>query len=100
MKKAVIECGGVQHLVAKGDELTVNYLGDAKTVSFTPLMIVDGDKSVLDGKKLSEMKVDAKVTEDSVQGDKVIALRYRAKKRIHTKRGHRQKLTKIQITSV
>jgi len=101
MKKAVIVCGGVQHLVSKGDELVVNYLGEGKkTLSFTPLMIVEGDKSIVDNKKLEAMKVGAKVLEESMQGDKVIALRYKAKKRVHTKRGHRQKLTKIQITSV
>lgn len=101
MKKAVIECGGVQHLVEKGDELTVNFLGtNDKTVSFTPLMIVDGSDSVVDTKKLKDMKVSAKVEESELQGGKVISLRYKAKKRVHTKRGHRQKLTKIQITSV
>jgi len=100
MKKAVIECGGVQHLVSKGDVLTVNYVGDQKTLSFTPLMIVEGDKSVVDGKKLAAMKVGAKVTKNDIQGDKVVALRYKAKKRVHTKRGHRQKLSQIEITTV
>ncbi len=101
MKKAVIACGGVQHLVTKGDELVVNFLdSDKKTLSFTPLMIVDGKDSIVDKKKLEAMKVGAKIIDDSLQGEKVLALRYKAKKRVHTKRGHRQKLSKIQITSV
>jgi large subunit ribosomal protein L21 len=101
MKKAVIACGGVQYLVAKGDELVVNYLGeDDKVLSFTPLMIAEGKDSIIDKKKLETLKVKAKVLEQSIQGEKVLALRYKAKKRVHTKRGHRQKLTKIQITSV
>lgn len=101
MKKAVIACGGVQYLVAKGDELVVNYLTEGKkTLSFTPLMIVEGKDSTVDNKKLGTMKIEAKVMEESFQGDKVISLRYKAKKRVHTKRGHRQKLTKIQIISV
>ncbi len=101
MKKAVIACGGVQHLVAKGDELVVNFLDtEKKSLSFKPLMIVDGRDSIIDEKKLETLKISAKVIEESFQGDKVIALRYKAKKRVHTKRGHRQKLTKIQITSV
>ena len=101
MKKAVIATGGVQYLVAEGEELTVNFVGeDKKTLDFTPLMIVDGDKSIVDPKKLTDVKVSAKVTEPAFQGEKVVAIRYKAKKRVDTRRGHRQKLSKIKITSV
>lgn len=99
MKKAVIVCGGVQHLVAEGDEIVVNYVGDSKSISFEPLMIVDGKDSVVDAKKLGGIKVSAQVV-DSMQGDKVIALRYKAKKRVHTRRGHRQKLSRIKISTI
>lgn len=99
MIKAVIVSGGVQHIVSEGDELTVNFVGDEKTVDFVPLMIVDGKDSIVDAKSLEKLKVSAKVI-DSMQGDKVIAIRYKAKKRVHTLRGHRQKLSKLQITSI
>jgi large subunit ribosomal protein L21 len=100
MKKAIISCGGVQHLVAEGDEILVNSLGeDKKSVDFTPLMIVDGKDTIIDAKKLEAIKVSAKLLE-SLQGDKVVAIRYKAKKRVHTRRGHRQQLTKLQITSI
>ena len=99
MKKAVIVSGGSQHLVAEGEELVVNYLGDIKTVDFTPIMIVDGGNSVLDTAKLKAIKVSAKVLED-FKGDKVVALRYKAKKRVQTRRGHRQKHSRLQITSI
>lgn len=99
MKKAVIICGGVQHLVAEGDEIIVNSLGEEKTVEFTPVMIVDGDNSLLDATKLKSAKVTADVLEN-MQGDKVVALRYKAKKRVQTRRGHRQALSKIKITAI
>ena len=99
MKKAVIVSGGTQHIVAEGDDLIVNYVGDKKSVDFTPIMIVDGVNSIVDAKKLSAIKVSAKVLED-LQGDKVVSLRYKAKKRVNTKRGHRQKLSKVQITTI
>jgi large subunit ribosomal protein L21 len=99
MKKAIIMAGGVQHLVAEGDEIVINSLGESKTVDFTPIMIVDGDNSVIDAKKLEGIKVSANIV-DSLKGDKVIALRYKAKKRVHTRRGHRQQLSKIKITSI
>lgn len=99
MKKAVIVSGGVQHLVAEGDEIIVNYVGDKKSIDFTPIMIVDGKNSVVDAKKLEASKVSAKVLED-LQGEKVVALRYKAKKRVHTRRGHRQKQSKLKIATI
>jgi large subunit ribosomal protein L21 len=101
MKKAVIVSGGTQHLVSEGDELLVNHIdNDSKSVEFTPVMIVDGKDSIVDSKKLASVKVKASVLENTLKGEKVIALRYKAKKRVHTKRGHRQTLTKIKIASI
>lgn len=99
MKKAIIVCGGVQHLVAEGDEIIVDSLGDAKTIELTPVMVVDGKDSVVDQKQLSAVKVSGKVLEN-MKGDKVIALRYKAKKRVQTRRGHRQHQSRVQITSI
>ena len=101
MKKAVIESGGVQYIVAEGDELNVNFVGtDKKTIDFAPLMIVDGKNSIVDSAKLKGIKVSAKVEKSELKGDKVIALRYKAKKRVNTKRGHRQTLSTIKVTSI
>jgi large subunit ribosomal protein L21 len=101
MKKAVIECGGVQHIVAEGDTISVNFLGETgKSVEFAPIMIVDGKDSVVETGKLKASKVTATVEEVELKGDKVIAIRYKAKKRVNTKRGHRQKLTKIKISKI
>ncbi len=99
MKKAVIVSGGTQHLVAEGEEFVVNYVGDVKTVDFTPIMIVDGNNSIVDSEKLKALKVSVKVLED-FKGDKVVALRYKAKKRVQTRRGHRQMHSRLQVTSI
>lgn len=101
MKKAVIAVGGVQYLVAEGDELEVNFLGEGKkTIDFEPLMVVDGKNSIVDPAKLKGLKVSANIETERLQGDKVVALRYKAKKRVMTKKGHRQALTKIKISSL
>ncbi len=101
MKKAVISVGGLQHLVAEGDELVTNKLAsDKSSVDFVPLMIVDGASSVVDASKLGSSKVSAKVLEQELKGDKVTSIRYKSKKRVNTKRGHRQSLTKLKITSI
>ena len=99
MKKAVIVSGGTQHIVSEGEEIVVNYVGDEASVDFTPIMIIDGKDSTVDAKKLAAVKVVTKVLGD-FQGDKVIALRYKAKKRVQTRRGHRQKHSRLQIVSI
>ena len=99
MIKAIIVAGGVQHLVAEGDKVLINYLGDIKTIDFTPIMIVDGQNSIVDATKLEATKVSGKIIEE-LQGEKVVSLRYKAKKRVNTKRGHRQKFSRLEITSI
>lgn len=99
MKKAVIVSGGTQHLVSEGDELVVNFVGDIKNIDFSPIAIIDGKETVVDPKKLANIIVSAKVIEN-LQGDKVVAIRYKAKKRVNTKRGHRQKLSKLNIATI
>lgn len=99
MIKAIIVAGGVQHLVAEGDKVLINYLGDIKTIDFTPIMIVDGQNSIVDATKLEATKVSGKILQE-LQGEKVVSLRYKAKKRVNTKRGHRQKFSRLEITSI
>lgn len=99
MKKAVIVSGGLQYLVTEGEELLVNYLGEVKSQEYVPIMIVDGNQSIVDETKLKSIKVSVDVI-DEARGDKVIALRYKAKKRVQTRRGHRQKYSKIKVVSI
>ena len=101
MKKAVIEVGGRQHLVAEGDEIVVNLLGsDKKSVSFDPLMVVDGKSSKVGKPNVAGASVKATVVEADMQADKVTAIRYKSKKRVHKVRGHRQRQAKLKITSI
>lgn len=100
MKKAVIATGGKQYLVTEGQELEVELLASGKNVEFDPLLIIDGE-AVKVGKPLVEgAKVSATVVEDLVKADKVVAIRYKAKKRVRKVRGHRQKLARIKIAKI
>jgi large subunit ribosomal protein L21 len=49
---------------------------------------------------VKDIKVKAKVTEPEVKGDKVRAIRYKAKKRVHKVTGHRQQYSQIEIVSI
>lgn len=100
MKKAVISTGNKQYLVSEGDTLEVELLSRGnKTIDFTPLLLIDGEKSEVGNPEAKE-KVSATVIEPEIQTDKVTAIRYKAKKRVHKVRGHRQKKTVIKISKI
>ncbi len=100
MKKAVIATGGKQYLVAEGETLDVELLGDDKKVSFDALLVIDGDKVSVGTPLVDKMKVSADVVEADVKADKVTAIRYKAKKRVHKVHGHRQHHTTIKIAKI
>ncbi|HET7059740.1 MAG TPA: 50S ribosomal protein L21 [Candidatus Saccharimonadales bacterium] len=101
MKQAVIQTGGKQYLVQEGGTLEVELIKDpAKTVSFVPLMVIDGDKTEIGQPSLDKNKVTAEVVEADVQGEKVTAIRYKPKKRVRKIRGHRQRHTILKVTKI
>src|SRR5438105_4697703 len=101
MKKAVITTGGKQYLVAEGDSLEVELLAEAKSpVSFETLLVVDGDKVSVGTPIVDKFMVTAKIDEANIQADKVTSIRYKAKKRVHKVRGHRQRHAKLTITKI
>jgi large subunit ribosomal protein L21 len=100
MKKAVITTGGKQYIVAKGDVIDVELIGDAKTLSFEPLLVYEGEKSEVGTPAVKGAKVTAKVLENNLKADKVTSIRFKAKKRVNKKKGHRQHYSKIEITGI
>lgn len=100
MKKAVIRSGNKQYIVSEGMVLDVFHLGEDKTVTFEPLLVIDGEKVSVGTPAVAGVKVTAEVTEQLVKGDKVTAIRYKAKKRVKKVRGHRQQLTTVKITKI
>jgi large subunit ribosomal protein L21 len=101
MKKAVIAAGGKQYLVAEGETLEVELLKqEGKTASFEPLLVIDGDKTSVGSPIVKGAAVTADIVEQEVKADKVTAIRYKAKKRVHKVRGHRQRHTVIKIKKI
>ena len=99
-KKAVITTGGKQYLVSEGDTLEVEVLGSDKTATFEPLLVIDGEKVSVGTPTVAGAKVTADVVAENVKADKVTSIRYKAKKRVHTVRGHRQQHASIKITKI
>lgn len=96
--KAVVKIGGKQYIVAEKETLLVDRLPDGtKELDLDVLMLVDGDKSKVGTPLVKGAKLKAKVVEEEVKGDKIRVIRYKAKKRVHTENGHRQKYSRIQV---
>ena len=100
-KRAVISTGGHQYLVTEGETLEVELLDPAQqNTSFEALLVIDGDAVSVGTPSVAGVKVNADIIEQSVKADKVVAIRYKPKKRVRKTRGHRQCHTVIKITKI
>lgn len=107
MKKAVISTGGKQYVVAEGEIIKVELVKEAgktieagKKLSFEPLLVIDADNTQVGQPLVANAKVTAEVLEADAQAEKVTAIRYKAKKRVHKVRGHRQHQTILKINKI
>ncbi len=99
--KAVIEVGGKQYIVAKGQKVQVDRLQDGtESLSLEPLLVFDENEAKVGMPVVKGVKVTAKVVEAEIKGDKVRYIRFKAKKRVHKTGGHRQQYSVIEIGSI
>ena len=99
--KAVVKIAGKQYIVGEKETLMVDLLPEGtKELTLDALLVIDGDKATVGAPTVKDVKVTAKVIEDEIKGDKVQYIRYKAKKRVHKVNGHRQKYSKIEISSI
>jgi len=101
MVKAVVKIGGKQFIVAEKETLLVDLLPEGtKELTLDALLVIDGDKTQVGKPIVKGVAVTAKVIEELVKGEKLRIIRYKSKKRVHKENGHRQKYSKIEITSI
>ena len=99
---AVIKTGGKQYRVSKDDVIEIERLpGDAGgKVEFTEVLMVGEGASVKVGKPtVSGAKVTAELVAQT-RGPKLIAFKKRRRKNSRRKKGHRQDLSQVRITSI
>lgn len=98
---AIIAAGGKQHKVAVGDVIYVEKLdvADGKKVKFDTLMYSDGKKVTIGTPLIKGVTVEGKVLKQ-VKGKKLIVFKYKPKKNIRKKQGHRQNYTRVEITGI
>lgn len=99
---AIIETGGKQYRVKQGDMINVEKLeaAEGQTLQLDQVLLVEKDGNVIVGApQVAGAAVMVKVVEHG-KGDKVIAFRYKSKKNVRVKKGHRQPYTKIAIEAI
>jgi len=98
---AVIETGGKQYRVQKGDVLDVELLGEeaGSAVEFDALAVSDGSELSIGTPLVDGVKVKASVVED-LRGKKIYSFKKKRRKGYRRKIGHRQDLTKIKVEEI
>ena len=98
---AIIETGGKQYRVEKGDVIEVELLGiDKGAVEFKEVLFVnDGKVTMIGAPHVDKCLVKGEVLEE-IKGPKVISFKYKKRKSYHRKVGHRQKYAKVKITEI
>lgn len=99
--KAVVKIGGKQYIASEKETLMVDLLPEGtKELDLDALLIIDGDKTSVGAPFVKGVKVKAKVVDEKVAGEKIRVIRYKSKKRVNTQTGHRQKYSRIEVTSI
>ncbi|MHB1710241.1 MAG: 50S ribosomal protein L21 [Acidimicrobiales bacterium] len=98
---AVIKTGGKQERVAEGQQIRVELLSEelGAEVAFVPVLLVDGDAVLATPADLAGASVTAKVVGREL-GPKVRGYTYKNKSNQHTRWGHRQRYSTLEITGI
>lgn len=99
---AIIKTGGKQYIVAPGQKLKIEKLlkKEGEEVVFDQVLLQETEKEIKIGTPLVQgATVKGKVLRQGM-GKKTITYKYKAKKREHSKKGHRQLFTEVEITGI
>jgi len=97
---AIVETGGKQYKVEKDESLRVEKLAaaDGDKVKLGVVMLVE-DGKVLTGKDIDGAYVEAEIVKQD-KDKKIIVYKYKAKKNVRKRQGHRQPYTLIKVTDI
>jgi len=99
---AIIESGGKQYKIEKGDVIDVELLEiepEKKITIDKVLLLSDNDKLTIGQPHVAKAKVVAKVLSHN-KDKKVVNFKFRHKTGYHRTRGHRQQYTRLQIEEI
>lgn len=99
---AVVEAGGKQHFVRKGDVLSVERLDaeEGKSIDSPRVLAVSDGKALTVGSpEVKGAKVSFKVV-GHARGTKVVSFKRKRRKGFSKKIGHRQELTALEVEKI
>jgi large subunit ribosomal protein L21 len=98
---AVVKTGGKQYRVVEGQTLLVERLAvdEGATIDLQPLLLTGGDSPIFDADGLGRASVQATVLNHE-RGEKLRVFKFKPKRGYKRRTGHRQELTRIQITTI
>jgi large subunit ribosomal protein L21 len=97
---AIVKTGGKQYRVERGQTLLVERLpaDEGADVALEPILY-RSDEAVFDKAGLKDVKVTAKVVAH-VRGEKLRVFKFKPKRGYKRRTGHRQDLTRIEVTEI
>jgi large subunit ribosomal protein L21 len=98
---AIVKTGGKQYKVSVGDVFEVEKLDgeSGSEVTLQPVLLVDGADVVSSVADLAKVSVTGKVVGDG-KGPKIRIHKFKNKTGYHKRQGHRQKLTRVEVTGI
>ena len=98
---AIIQTGGKQIKVAKGDSVLVEKLDvkEGETITFDKVLLIGGETVKVGAPYVKGATVTATV-EKQGKSRKIIVFKYKPKTTYHKKQGHRQPYTRVKIESI
>jgi large subunit ribosomal protein L21 len=99
---AIIETGGKQYRVEKGDIIDVELLNaqTSEKVEFNNVLFINDAGTVKIGNPLIARSAVQGELIGEVKGPKEIAFKYKRRKPFRRKVGHRQRYTRVKITEI
>jgi large subunit ribosomal protein L21 len=97
---AIVKTGGKQYRVERGQKLLVERLAveEGADVVLEPILY-RSDEAVFDKTGLAQVKVTAKVIAHE-RGEKLRVFKFKPKRGYKRRTGHRQELTRIEVTEI
>jgi large subunit ribosomal protein L21 len=97
---AIVKTGGKQYRVERGQRLLVERLpaAEGESVALEPILY-RSEEAVFDKAGLAKVKVTARVIAHE-RGEKLRVFKFKPKRGYKRRTGHRQELTRIEVTDI
>src|SRR5208283_4320804 len=99
---AIVEIAGKQYKVAENSVIDVDKMEVTdKQVNFDKiLLLVSGEEIKVGAPTVPNVKITAEIINPKVKGDKIVVFKWKRRKNMRRKKGHRQQFTKLKIQKI